>query len=135
MSCFIMSFRNMVSLHICSSLASTYVYIMRSLDLQGFSELDKIPSSMVFGTNYCPAIITQSLSFLPVNTFTHTSFTLLLVALLLLANCDFIVFFYHTYHRFNLFLLIIVSNAYLSYFLLDVLTNFLKQSSAPTSHS
>lgn len=92
MSCIIMSFQNMVSLHIYSSLASTYVYIMHSLDLQGFFELDKMPSSLVFGTDCRPSIITHSLSCLPVNTFTHTSFTSLLVVLLLLANCDFIIF-------------------------------------------
>ena len=91
MSCIIMSFRNMVSLHVCSSLASTSIYIMCSLDLQGFSKLDKMPSSLVLGTNCRLAIITQSLSFLPVNTFTHTSFASLLVALLLLTNYDFIV--------------------------------------------
>ena len=92
MSCIIMSFQNMVSLHIFSSLTSTFVYIMHSLDLQGFSELGEMPLSLVFGINCCLAMITQSLSFLLVNTFTHTSFVLLLVDLLLLTNCDFIVF-------------------------------------------
>ena len=134
MACIIMSFQNMVSLHIFSSLSSTFVYIMCSLDLQGFSELEEMPSSLVLGTNCRPAIITEALSFLPVNTFTHTSFASLLATLLLLANYDFIVFLLiihiiaSGFFWSSLFLMHICPCSYWLYLWLKNLANSLKQS-------